>query len=207
MMHGGAGNDIFVIDNARDNIFEEVGEGVDTVRSSIAFTLDAELEHLTLTGAAGASGTGNAAANTITGNSGANLLNGLAGNDTLRGEGGNDILVGDAGKDTLTGGTGNDTFRFLNKAHSVVGATADIITDFGDPGMGVDKIDLSALFGAALIYRHNQAFTAAGQVRINDIAGADVIVEVNLVGTSGADFSIRLTGTTLASMSAADFVL
>jgi len=44
-------------------------------------------------------------------------------------------------------------------------------------------------------------------VRINDVSGADVVVEVNTGGTLGADFSIRLTGTTLASMSAGDFVL
>ena len=59
----------------------------------------------------------------------------------------------------------------------------------------------------ALAYRHNLAFTAAGQVRINDIAGADLIVEVNTGGTLAADMQIRLTGTTLASMAASDFFL
>ena len=53
---------------------------------------------------------------------------------------------------------------------------------------------MSALFGPAMTYRHNGAFTAAGQVRINDIAGADVLVEVNTGGTLAADFAIRLAG-------------
>jgi hypothetical protein len=44
-------------------------------------------------------------------------------------------------------------------------------------------------------------------VRINDIAGADLLVEVNISGTTGAEFAIRLTATTLTSMSAGDFIL
>ena len=44
-------------------------------------------------------------------------------------------------------------------------------------------------------------------VRINDVAGADVVVEVNTGGSLAADFSIRLVKTTLASMNAGDFVL
>ena len=80
-----------------------------------------------------------------------------------------------------------------------------MILDFDDSGN--DRIDLSALFGPAMTYRHNLAFTAAGQVRINDVAGADVIVEVNTGGTLAADMQIRLTNTTLASMTASDFLL
>ena len=63
------------------------------------------------------------------------------------------------------------------------------------------------LFGPALTYRHNGAFTAAGQLRINDIAGADLLVEVNTGGSLAADFAIRLTATTLGSMTASDFIL
>jgi hypothetical protein len=83
---------------------------------------------------------------------------------------------------------------------------ADRILDFDDGGTG-DKIDVSLLFGPKMIYRHGLAFTDAGQVRINDVAGADVIVEVNTGGSLAPDFSIRLTGTTLSSMNAGDFVL
>ena len=119
---------------------------------------------LTLLGAANINGIGNALANTLTGNNGNNVLDGGAGNDRLVGLGGNDVLVGNAGRDISTGGLGNDVFRFASAAHSAPGALADIITDFDD--FGDDKIDLSLVYGGVLAYRHNGAFTAAGQVRI-----------------------------------------
>ena len=149
--------------------------------------------------------TGNNLANIVTGNAGNNILNAGAGNDTLNGGLGIDTLIGNLGKDTSTGGGGNDIFRYLATTHSPVGAGADVILDFDDSDD--DRIDVSALFGPAMIYRHNLAFTAAGQVRINDVAGADVIVEVNTGGTLAADMQIRLTNTTLASMTGSDFLL
>ena len=63
----------------------------------------------------------------------------------------------------MTGGGHNDIFRFGATSHSVVGVRADVIIDFDD--FGDDRIDVSALFGAPMAYRHNLGFTAAGQVR------------------------------------------
>jgi Ca2+-binding RTX toxin-like protein len=108
-MFGGAGKDVYVVDNVGDQIFELAGAGVDTVRSFINFTLGANLENLTLLGTANLDGTGNTRNNVLTGNSGNNTLNGEAGNDTLNGRAGNDTLNGGAGNDTLNGGAGNDT--------------------------------------------------------------------------------------------------
>ncbi|KNH43125.1 type I secretion protein, partial [Pseudomonas lini] len=81
---GGAGNDTYVVDNIGDVISETstlAGE-IDTVRSSVTFTLGANLENLTLTGAANLNGIGNTLNNVITGNDGNNQLNGGAGLDT-----------------------------------------------------------------------------------------------------------------------------
>jgi Ca2+-binding RTX toxin-like protein len=193
---GGAGNDTYVLTNDTTDIITET-TGIDTITSTISRTLTNPLiENLTLLGSANRSGTGNAAANVLTGNSGANVLDGKQGND---------ILIGNTGKDTLTGGANNDTFLYLNKTHSVAGGSRDIIKDFDD--LGNDRVDVSALFGTQMTYRHSLAFTASGQVRINDISGADVLVEVNTGGTLAADFSIRLAATTLASMTASDFIL
>jgi hypothetical protein len=63
------------------------------------------------------------------------------------------------------------------------------------------------VFAGTLAFIDDDAFSARGQVRIHDIAGPDVIVEVNLVGSLAADMQIRLVNTTLASMSAGDFFL
>ncbi|HTV68610.1 MAG TPA: hypothetical protein VMF90_08740, partial [Rhizobiaceae bacterium] len=142
----------------------------------------------------------------IKGGYGFDTIKGGAGNDSLLGNGGNDIVTGGGGRDLMTGGLGNDIFTFTLKTDSSASHTlADVIMDFDN--LGNDRIDVSALYGPKLAYIHAAAFTAAGQVRINDIAGADVIVEVNLSGSLGSDFAVRLRGTTLAEMTAGDFVL
>jgi Ca2+-binding RTX toxin-like protein len=143
----------------------------------------------------------------VFGGNGNDTLTGGSFADWLSGETDNDTIIGGLGKDRLTGGTGNDTFRFTAKTHSKVGAQADVIDDFDDFGFTGDRIDVSALFGPRMTYMHTAKFTAAGQVRINDIAGPDLIVEVNTGGSLAADFAVRLKDTTLASMNAGDFIL
>ena len=197
------GNDVYIV-GAGDTITETLNQGTDTVRSSVTFTLGANLENLTLTGAAAVNGTGNALNNSITGNAAANVLNGAAGADTLNGAGANDILIGGLGKDTMVGGAGNDIFRFAAASHSGIGANADIITDFDDSGN--DTMDLAGVFGGVLTYRGTAAITGAGQVSISASA-ADVYVHVNVGGSLASDMDIRLANTTLASMTASDFIL
>ena len=65
-MTGGSGNDTYVVDNVGDLVSEAAGGGTETVQSSVSLTLGAQLENLTLTGAVGRAGTGNALNNLIT---------------------------------------------------------------------------------------------------------------------------------------------
>jgi Ca2+-binding RTX toxin-like protein len=124
---GGAGNDTYVIDNLGDIVTETstLTTEIDTVQSSVNYTLVLNVEQLTLTGIAAINGSGNAGNNFITGNSGANILSGAAGNDTL------------------VGGLGVDRFLFNNKTEGI-----DTISDF----TAGEKIVISALgFGGGLV--------------------------------------------------------
>jgi Ca2+-binding RTX toxin-like protein len=95
-MFGGTGNDTYVVDNSGDIVNETGGNGLDTVQSSITFSLSdavhaiGVIENLTLTGTSNINGTGNAANNVIAGNAGNNVLAGLGGADALDGGAGID---------------------------------------------------------------------------------------------------------------------
>ncbi|RBB91778.1 hypothetical protein C3E98_045845, partial [Pseudomonas sp. MWU13-2625] len=69
---GGAGNDTYIVDNAGDVIIETstLASEIDSVYSTVSYTLGANVEYLTLQGTANINGTGNNLANLITGNSG-----------------------------------------------------------------------------------------------------------------------------------------
>ncbi len=81
-MYGEAGDDTYIVDNPADVVIESSGNGTDTVRSSVMYTLPASVENLTLIGSAAVNGTGNALDNILKGNAAANVLTGAAGNDT-----------------------------------------------------------------------------------------------------------------------------
>jgi trimeric autotransporter adhesin len=138
-MIGGLGDDIYYVDNTGDIVLEDVASGTDTVKASISYTLTANVENLTLIGAAVIDGTGNALANTIIGNSGVNILRGGAGTDTLYGGAGNDILDGGVGIDTMYGGVGNDTY--------IVDDIGDVVTE--DAGEGTDLVTASVSYTIA----------------------------------------------------------
>ena len=88
---GLGGNDLYLVDSSNDIVVEDSGGGIDTVKSSVSYTLSPNVENLILTGSTNIDATGN------------ELNNALSGND------GNNTLDGGAGADTMIGGQGNDT--------------------------------------------------------------------------------------------------
>ncbi|MFC3080128.1 glycosyl hydrolase family 28-related protein [Phenylobacterium terrae] len=130
---GGLGDDTYVVNVTKDVVEELAGGGNDTVRSSVSYTLGANVENLVLTGAA-LLGTGNELANRIIGNELANKLSGEAGADRLEGGLGDDSLSGGADADALLGGDGADTILGGDGHDNVWG------------GHGGDKLDGGAGF-------------------------------------------------------------
>ncbi|UCV05668.1 beta strand repeat-containing protein [Dechloromonas denitrificans] len=90
---GGAGDDYYEIDDADDVIVENVSEGDDFVRSTVSWTLGANLERLAVDGDTDLTVTGNALDNGLWGNLGNNTLTGGTGNDYLYGDQGDDVYV------------------------------------------------------------------------------------------------------------------
>jgi Ca2+-binding RTX toxin-like protein len=220
-MAGGAGQDKYFVDSPGDTITELLGEGSDTVHSSISWTLGANLETLILDGTANINGTGNTGTNVIRGNSGANSLSGggrgdrlygNGGNDTLHGGNGADLLEGGAGQDLLIGSTGADKFVFRNGDFAgLTTTTADRIADFSQAeGDTIDLglVDADSLTGGdqAFTFIGTGAFTStAGELRYQ-VVNTNVFVYGDTNGDGAADFMIRLANFT-APLTESDFVI
>ncbi len=154
-MVGGLGNDTYTVDNVGDTTIEGVGEGTDTVLSSITWTLAANVENLALTGTAAINGTGNGDANILTGNSANNVLMGLGGNDTLN---------GGSGADTMIGGQGNDTYTVDNAGDVTVEAV----------GEGTDTV-LSSITWTLAANVENLSLSGTGAINATGNGDANVL--------------------------------
>ncbi|MFN0193743.1 MAG: calcium-binding protein [Aestuariivirga sp.] len=121
---GGVGNDTYHVDNVLDQVSEFVGEGIDTVRSSVNWTLSAEVEKLYLTGAA-VSGTGNALVNFIYGTAGNNMLDGGGGGDRLLGGSGNDTYIVDSTGDLAIESAGGGTDAVQSRVTHTLAANVE----------------------------------------------------------------------------------
>jgi Ca2+-binding RTX toxin-like protein len=135
-MDGGAGNDTYYIDDLWDHAIEASGGGTDLVISSVSYTLEANVENLTLTGGGNSYGAGNGLDNIITGNSGGNSL------------------YGDDGADTLAGGLGDDFYLVDNKGGKVdklieaANAGTDTVWTYVSWTLGANIENLAIMIGA-----------------------------------------------------------
>lgn len=161
---GGGGNDTYIIDSSTDTIIETSTGGVDTVQSSVTYTLGANsnLENLTLTGSAAINGTGNNVDNVLVGNSANNTLNGGNGSDTLD---------GGAGIDTLIGGAGDDTY--------IIDSTTDTITEWASGGADTVISSVAYTLGSYL-----ENLTIAGT---SNLSGFGNSLNNIIIGNTGAN--------------------
>ncbi|ESQ77694.1 Calx-beta domain-containing protein [Asticcacaulis sp. AC402] len=136
-LNGGLGNDTVTVDAAGDIVVEASGQGIDTVLSSISFSLSGQnIENLGLTGSADINATGNGSFNALTGNAGSNLID------------------GGSGADTMTGGAGNDTY--------VVGATSDVVIEAAAEGSDTVRSSVTFTLAANL---ENLVLTGLGNIK------------------------------------------
>ncbi|WP_318837873.1 calcium-binding protein [Pseudomonas botevensis] len=178
---GGLGNDTYVVDNVGDIISETstLASEIDTVRSSISWTLGANLENLVLTGTDNIKGTGNELNNVLIGNSGWNTLTGGAGDD---------ILDGGLDGDYMNGGAGSDTYY--------VDDVFDIVMDL-DIGTRPSDVDLVISSINYTLGSDIENLTLAGSSNLNGTGndGNNVLIGNSgnniLTGGLGAD---TLTG-------------
>jgi len=213
-MYGGGNNDTYIVDDIRDEVHENYGEGLDTVQSSVSYTLAKNVEYLVLTGKDNIVGTGNELNNFIAGNDGSNVLKGEAGNDILSGGAGNDmlfggtgddVLIGGVGVDQLSGGEGADTFIF-NSYNESRASAPDWITDFVS---GTDKIDLSVFNtgeGLQKVTFVSEFSGKAGEATLTYDQATNVSdLAINMGGDfTSADFLVKIVGHPLQQV---DFIV
>jgi Ca2+-binding RTX toxin-like protein len=208
-MIGEGGDDIFIVDNVNDLVFEFQNGGHDLIRTSVDYNLSDYVEDGTLLGSADLTMWGNNLDNILTGNAGNNVLGGNGGTDKLFGGEGNDTLYGGWGHSTLTGGTGADTFAITNMINLGkefgTSSSQNVIADFN--ALEGDKIDFSKfdIDPRTLGYQHltfigSNEFTGLGQLRF-----ADNVLSGNLSADAGGHFEVQVVG--VNSLSANDVIV
>jgi len=214
LMFGGQGNDRFYVDSNTDRVWENRGEGYDSVYASDDFVLflTASLELLSvsdpsLVATINLMGNdysqkivGGAGSNHLEGSGGKDVLEGRMGTDDLDGGAGRDLLAGGGGADTLTGGAEADTFVFKSLADSTMKASGrDTVMDFNSADG--DAIDLHTI-DANSKKGHNQPFDFIGNQAFHHVAGelrfektsTDTFVYGDVNGDGKSDFAIKLAG-------------
>lgn len=190
IMDGGAGADIYIVNNAKDQIIEDwvpeydnQANPTDTLRASASYTLGAEarielFETTKVSGTAAISLTGNNFSQTIKGNAGAN---------TLDGKSGNDVLIGGLGADKLIGGLGTDTASYEAATAGVLANLTNSADNTGEAA-GDTFSSIENLIGSRFHDRlygdgaNNRLTGGAGNDYLSSIGGQDAIK-----GESGND--------------------
>lgn len=194
LLYGLGGNDAYIVDDSRAQVFEAVGNGHDTVyvTANFALTSGSEIEVLSVYDRSTTNAldlTGNEFSNAIYGNGGSNRIDGGLGNDILYGNG------------------GADTFVF----GSALGAdNVDQLTDFQS---GTDRLELDhRIFGGiatgvlatSAFVLGTQAVDADDRIIYNAATGALYYDADGVGGTAAVQFAVLNPS---ASLTAGDFLI
>ncbi|MCC6984160.1 MAG: right-handed parallel beta-helix repeat-containing protein, partial [Bauldia sp.] len=165
VMEGGLGDDRYIVDHVSDRVVEAADAGLDTVESSVTFSLaGTEAENLILTGAGG-NATGNHLDNFLLGNAGANVINGGAGADWMEGKGGNDSYTVDNEGDVVIEAPGGGTDQVQSSvSYSIAGQAIEFLTLTGSADLSATGSDIA-----------NTLRGNAGANLIDGGAGADLM--------------------------------
>lgn len=141
---GGDGGDTYVVSSTMDVVsetyvpfFDNDPNPVDTVVSSVNWTLGTNLENLVLAGTNLVNGSGNSLRNSLLGNGASNILSGNAGNDSLNGGGGSDTLIGGTGSDSYFTDGGDIIVEAVNAGIDTVQSSVTIAL-----GLNVENLTL-----------------------------------------------------------------
>jgi hypothetical protein len=183
-LFGGLGDDTYLVDDAGDTISEALDAGIDTVQSSVSWTLGANVENLVLNGQNSLIGTGNTLANTITGNAAASTLSGGDGSDQL-------IIGAGSSGSSIDGGTGTDKLVVTGSVTSLAALTG--IEALELQGGGALTLTASqAMTGLAF----NSAFSGSGTVTIAMDAGVLLAIAGYQGAAANPGVTFTINGTT-----------
>ncbi len=168
-LQGGVGDDTYLLNSLDDVVVEAAGQGTDTIRTALNYSLInlINVENLTLTGSAAVSATGNSLGNTLTGNDASNVLN------------------GGVGADTMVGGRGNDVFWVDNVGDVVIDSSVlvrDTVTGLWVEVGGIDTVNSSI------------SYTLAQSLDSLNLVGTKALTDKTITGTSHIE-NLTLTGT------------
>lgn len=195
-LKGGKGWDDYYVNSADDVIVEAVGEGNDTIYTSVSYVIADSIEVEELKAAEGTVNinlTGNASTRILVGNAGNNILDGGAGADFLTGGAGDDTYIVDNAGDYIKEFTGEGTDTLISTVDYALNADNDIeIFKAADGTAGVK------LTGNGL---DNLIIGNAGSNSLFGDEGADT-----LIGGDGADVLEGGNGNDTYHIDAADVV-
>lgn len=209
LLVGGQGDDTYVVDNTGDVTSEVSGQGTDTVRAAIDWTITDHIENLVLIGTAAINGTGNSVNNAISGNSGANVIDGGIGADTMAGGFGGDTYYVDVADDMVietTLGSGTDTV--ITGVSYTLAANVDDLTLTGGADLAATGNAIANVITGNS--GNNVIDGGGGRDTLDGLEGGDIYListsrqqypgEIRDSGTTGTD-EIRVSLTALGQVS------